>query len=798
MKTAKTRIIFAIVISLLLASVFVATAIAATAGSGYCVNDDGQETNIKWEMTADGVLSFAIDTTATGKVETTELFNKDPKTGDGGTYNKNLPTFAEAVKVVIGDGITAVAGFSYNRNLLQVELAPSVTVIKSSAFQSDSALQSVYVRGNEPVKGFFDLTNISAMYKWAFDGCKLMNKVQLSDKYNTDIPVECFKATTLKECEIPASVLSIGDKTFSRVKTIELITILGMETTIFGDTVFTDLASFPAIKAKAGSKAAEFATANGYTFIDLDTGVVTAGTKPTTGNHTSGEDTPKDPSASGFNHEGATLWGHSTRLYNGSNIVDTWWAYYDDTKTLEFVAADSGYKETGTLADVDDEYTDWSQYKDVIERVIIDDKIKKISGKAFQYYSALKEVRLGKSVNQIDTGAFYECSSLTSIWKNGEERVEGVANLSQILTLKDIIRGSSISDLVLPDSVSEITISIPTTLKNVYTNNITDALIKFAKDNLCNLYSISDPTVKYEYWVFVDPNLPACGERCVFSFDEATATLTVHGGGMIADIKNYYGGGSKLQPWIEIRDQVKHIIIEDSITGIGKYAFCELVNLETVRIPDVEEFEILSAAFEKCYNLKSVYRNGTEPIEGTLDLRNVPELNTYVFAYNYLIANVVISPDAKKVGATTFEENLTLNLANIYGVPGSFAETYAANNGLTFYDISSNTPSAITCTPPSQDSGDDTTDTTSAPDVDTNDPTVDTGTKTEDNVTDDTSLPDINYDDDTPSDIGNQSEDGNTGLLPVVIVIIAIVVVGVVAIIVLKRAKGAKRNNDKN
>ena len=37
MKTAKTRIIFAIVISLLLASVFVATAIAATAGSGYCV-----------------------------------------------------------------------------------------------------------------------------------------------------------------------------------------------------------------------------------------------------------------------------------------------------------------------------------------------------------------------------------------------------------------------------------------------------------------------------------------------------------------------------------------------------------------------------------------------------------------------------------------------------------------------------------------------------------------------------------------------------------------------------------------
>lgn len=776
MKTVKSKILFAIIISLFMALVFAVISFAANAESGYCVNDEGKETNIKWEMTSDGILSFTIDASATDKVQTTELFNRDPKTSDEGTYNKNLPTFADAVKVVIGDGITAVAGFSYNRNLREVELAPSVAVIKNSAFQSDSSISSIYVRGSEAVAGYFDLSNISAMYNYAFDGCKLMTKVKLSDKYNTEIPLECFKATTLKECEIPSSVTVIGDKTFRRVKTLEVLTVLGMETTLHSDGVFTDLTSFPAIKAKAGSKAAEFAIANGYTFIDIDTGATTQGTKATTGvsgGSTSGG-TSTAPSVSDFNHDGATLWGHSTRTYNGSNNVDTWWAYYDATKTLEFVCAkSSGYCETGTLSDVDDEYTDWAQYKDVIEHIIIDDKIKKISGKAFQNYPALKDVKLGKIINQIDAGAFFGCTSLNTIWKNGEERIEGRADLAQLIKLNDIIKGTSISEIVLNESVTELKITLPAVLKNVYAHNATEALIELAKENLFNLYSLTNPSEKYEYWIYVDPNLPACGDRCVFDFDETTSTLTVYGGGMIGDIVNYYGGGSKNQPWFDIRHQVKHIVISDGITGIGKYAFCELSNLETVQIPHTEEFKILNAAFEKCYNLKSIYRKGTEPIEGTLDLTNVPELCPWTFAYDYLIANVIIGANVKKVGSSTFEENTALNLANIYGVPGSYAETYASENGLSFYDISSNTPSAIVCTPPEQQEESDevVTDTTSAQTEETKAPETDI----------DPSLPVIVYEDEIIK------EDG-ISILPIVISAIA-VVVAIVAVIILKKRK---------
>ena len=87
MKIVKSKISFAIIFSLFMALAFAVISFAATAESGYCVDDSGVETNIKWEMTSDGILSFTIDASASGKVQTTELFNKDPKTGDGGTYN---------------------------------------------------------------------------------------------------------------------------------------------------------------------------------------------------------------------------------------------------------------------------------------------------------------------------------------------------------------------------------------------------------------------------------------------------------------------------------------------------------------------------------------------------------------------------------------------------------------------------------------------------------------------------------------------------------------------------------------
>ncbi len=53
-------------------------------------------------------------------------------------------------------------------------------------------------------------------------------------------------------------------------------------------------------------------------------------------------------------------------------------------------------------------------------------------------------------------------------------------------------------------------------------------------------------------------------------FDEETGTLTILGEGALNDIVNYYGGGSKKQPWFSYRKDIKKIVVGPKITYIGK------------------------------------------------------------------------------------------------------------------------------------------------------------------------------------------------------------------------------------
>ncbi len=779
MKKTNTRLFITFVLILVFAAIFAVAAFAATPGTGYCVNAQKQQTNIKWTMTEDGVLTFEIDPTATDKVQETALYGVDPITLKTSNWSRCLETFADAVKVVIGDGITTAAGFSAMTSLKQVEIPTSLVNISGAAFECSHGISSIYIRGTEPVEGLFDFSNITSFGGYCCDGAEKLTKVKLNPNYVGPFEIEIFKNNKLTEIEIPAGVTVIQNGAFMKTNQLAVVTILGMETTFESAGAFMGNMTYPAIRANANSKAAAFAKANGFTFIDIDTGEKTPGvrltTEASTGDSSDGTTSDGLPE---FKHEGATLWGHSTGEYSGTEIINTYWAYYDETKTLEFVSGTKEYNESGTIKNVDEEYTDWIQYKSQIEHIIIGDYIVKISATAFQNYPALKDVRLGKHVSQIDYHAFLNCSDLTTIWRNGQQRVEGRADLRGLSPLNPIIGGTAIKEIILPENVTKIA-SFPPSAQTVFVSTITESLVQSAKENFVDIINLYNPEEKYEFSLNVDYTLPYCGPRSVFDFDEATGTLTVYGTGKISDIVNYYGGGSKTQPWISIRNNVKHIVITDHITSIGRYAFCEFVNLETVQIPASEDFEILNAAFEKCHSLKSIYRSGTEPIEGTADLRNVHTINPWTLAYDWLIANVIISPNVEKIGSSVFEENI--NLANIYGTPGSFAETYAADNGKNFYDISSNTPVAITCAPP------ETTvmTETEAPETTETEPEETTVLETETDVVSDT----------FPVFVDKGEVQNSSSVLAIIIVAIVVVVVAaaVVVVIIVSKKKKAKK-----
>ena len=589
---------------------------AVEAGEGYVVNSDGTVSNIKWKMTADATLSFEIDASATGKVSSTVIPDRDPVTGESGDWNKALPTYKGAKKIIIGDGITEVSGFMCLDTLLSIEVPNSLKIAGNQAFQGAYRCKSLYVRGTSPVDGVFDLSNFTEFKRMSFDSCCAIKNIIFNEDLTGNIPHEFIKECVgMTELTIPAGVAQLDNGSISKSDALKVITILGKDTVLQSKDVFAKNAKYPAIKAYSDSKAAEFAKANGFTFIDLESGDVTAGTLPTSyaaatqdpepsgGETPSGESTGTAPSAEPtFDKEKTTAWGYMYGEYQLSPVVDTFWAYYDETKTLEFIsnASPGSYNETGNISYCSKEYGDWSMYKESIEHIIVGDNIAKLSEGVCGGMPLLKDVRLGNGVRQMNDAVFTDSPMLTTVWVNGNERIEGRADMMLFKNLSNCFKGTAIKEIVIPSALLEKLLSnpLPISFKTAVSDAVSDAAIELAKLNVCNIRN-SATGEEYNYYIELPEGLPMCGPRAVFDFDEATGTLTVIGAGIVDDIVNYYGGGSKTQPWFSIKQKIKHVIIDERIVTLGKYAFCQCSNLETVQIPDKEDFSILNGAFEK-------------------------------------------------------------------------------------------------------------------------------------------------------------------------------------------------------
>ncbi len=602
-----------------------------------------------------------------------------------GSYNYDVQNFMDKYR-------TEVEHIEIGR-FKKIQLAPindanNSLVDGAKLFYGMTALKSVHFAVDQRILMGHDKYGI-------FEGCTALTTVWFGSDSNKIEGCANFKGCNTKDDDNGKGLNLFSRKLFKGCSSLKsVIYTANINESVIYSSTFEGCTSLESIKIGNNIKQVAKEAFEKYKFIDFEDGTDITTPLP--------EPDPEAPAVTpvgtpeDFNPEGATIFGYSYGEYNEKTVIDTYWAYYDDTKTLEFTSFKTTYNETGALSNCVD--TNWSEYTDVIEHIIVGDNIAKVTGSAFMNYPSLKDVRLGKQVKQIDNFTFDNCKNLTTIWRDGKERIEGRADFRGFTRFTDCLVGTSVSEIVMPENPSTLDVNMPMTVVNVYSTNITEELKAHAEFNLYNLINLNNPSEKYEHYVYIDPTLPLCGRRAAFSFDEASGTLTVHGAGPIDDIVNYHGGGSKNQPWFSIKKQIKHIILSENITSIGKYAFAECENVETVQLPSREDFIINAAAFEGCFNMKSVYIEGSEPIEGTIDVRNVPVLESWTFAYNYLIANVVINPSVEKIGNSVFSDNL--NLANIYGTPGSFAEEYASKIGGTFYDISSSSPQPIKCEPP--------------------------------------------------------------------------------------------------
>ena len=101
-------------------------------------------------------------------------------------------------------------------------------------------------------------------------------------------------------------------------------------------------------------------------------------------------------------------------------------------------------------------------------------------------------------------------------------------------------------------------------------------------------------------WVFTAVKSGNCGNNVTYAFADDTGILTIAGSGPMKDYDTY----SSL-PWYKYKNKIKKVVIESGVTSIGKIAFDECTNLESVSIgKDVTK--IGSSAFSDCIRLSSI------------------------------------------------------------------------------------------------------------------------------------------------------------------------------------------------
>ena len=281
------------------------------------------------------------------------------------------------------------------------------------------------------------------------------------------------------------------------------------------------------------------------------------------------------------------------------------WNYDTGTKTLTI---------TGTGAMPDFANADAQPWKDVrneIEKVKIEAGVKSVGAYAFRNSAALTSVTLPAGVQTIGEAAFNDCAALTSVTLPegvqtiGKYAFSGCSALTSI-TLPGSVTAIGEQALGNCTALTDITVGWAAPLgidANVFHPSVTLQNIKLhvpagrtkayrGKDVWKTFGKITDGTIT---------NSPLDATQTWWEYDDATRTLTVSGTGAMPDFNSFDD-----QPWKDVREKIKTVVIETGVTSIGNKAFTGCEVLTSVTLPGSGLETIGEKAFMGCEKLSSI------------------------------------------------------------------------------------------------------------------------------------------------------------------------------------------------
>ena len=328
---------------------------------------------------------------------------------------------------------------------------------------------------------------------------------------------------------------------------------------------------------------------------------------------------------------------------------------------------------------------------DGLEEIDIPETVTTIGESAFENCKNLTTVTGMKNVTKIGDNAFYNCSNLVNI-KLPENLTEiGIWAFCNCSKLK----------VDLPGNIEKIGGSTFMNCKSLTEITIPKSLTNFGHDIFSGCSNLK--TIKFEKGITTIPAWLFWGYDDDSWFDgleeiDIPETVTTIGSYAFANCKNLTTV-TGMKNVTEIRDNafyncsnLKEIIIPDGVTSIGSNAFQNCTSLASVRIPN-SVTSLGTYIFDGCSSLTDVALgkgltsipsymfSNCESLKNIKIPYNVEAIESYAFLNDTAFTEITIPRKTTAINSNAFSYPGKLN---IYGISGTYAETFANENNIKF------------------------------------------------------------------------------------------------------------------
>lgn len=552
-----------------------------------------------------------------------------------------------------GHTVKQIGSYAFGKNttLTSVSIPETVTELEYSAFMDCTSLTAVTIPSG--------LTKAGSLGNSAFSGCSALTTVQFGSGL-ASIPEALFEGTGLKTVTLPESVTSIGSWAFANCAKLEQVHFPANLTSI-GLSAFENCTALTAVTlpkrlTELGGAVFENCSALKSVWI------------------------PKSLTNNGFGDgfKGCTALTDITFETGITKIAD----YQFDGSPIKSITI------PGTVTTVG-----MSAFSDCANLTAIDlpSSVTEIDGYAFENCTALTAVTLPKHLRRLGTEAFLGCTALKSVFiplslQNASNPFQKCTALTDV-TFEDgrtelpdtLLQGSGVRQLTVPQTVTKIGYSAFASCTQLTAITLPAGLRELGNEAFKGCTALTgvalpDSLTDLGYGVFRD-----CSALTAAEFPAGI------------DPVSWSSGSSMLRNCTSLRS----VKLPKTVSSLGNYFFAGCTALERIVLPD-SVTEIGSNLFNGCTALADVTLS--------TNLQAIPE-NTF---YGCVSLQKLVAPYAvTKIGKTAFANctslteltllrNVTEAAADalsypeqvtVYGVKGTYAETYAASVGARFAAI---------------------------------------------------------------------------------------------------------------